>query len=52
MIGVTVVGDPVAVGSAHTAFGANGELARTDAVEAVARLVDEIEAGSAAGAAA
>jgi|SRR3954453_18864334 len=45
MIGVTVIGEPVTVASASNAFGPDGELVRADAVEAVARLVDEIEAG-------
>jgi NAD(P)H-dependent FMN reductase len=52
MIGAKVIAEPVAIASAHTAFGANGELTRTDAVEAIARLVDEIEAGNAVGTAA
>jgi chromate reductase len=52
MIGVTVVGEPVAIASAFSAFGPDGKLTRTDAVEAVARLVDEIEAGVAVGTAA
>jgi NAD(P)H-dependent FMN reductase len=51
MIGVTVVGEPVSVASAHNAFGPDGEVVRADVVEAVARLVDDVEAKAAVGAA-
>lgn len=42
MIGVTIVGEPVAVSSAFTAFDAEGTLSRPDAVEAVERLADAV----------
>ena len=46
MIGVTVVGEPVAIPSAFTAFGPGGELTRPDAVESVARWADEVAASA------
>jgi NAD(P)H-dependent FMN reductase len=49
MIGVTVIGEPLAVGSALQAFDDEGILVRPDAVEAVERLADAVaEAGAAA----
>ena len=51
MIGVTVIGEPVAVGGAFQAFDADGKLSRPDAVEAVGRLADAIVETAAAAAA-
>ena len=48
MIGVTVIGEPVAVAGAFQAFDEEGNLARPDAVEAVARLADTIAESAAA----
>jgi NAD(P)H-dependent FMN reductase len=42
MIGVTVVGEPVAVAGAFNAFDAAGDLVRADAVETVSRWADEV----------
>jgi len=42
MIGVTVVGEPVAVAAAFQAFDAEGKLARPDDIAAVSRLADVV----------
>jgi NAD(P)H-dependent FMN reductase len=47
-IGVTVVGEPVAVAGAHKAFDGEGRLVRQDVVEDLRRLADAIESASAA----
>ncbi len=42
MIGVTVIGEAVAIGGAFNAFDAEGELVRADAAEQVSRLADTV----------
>ena len=42
MIGVTVIGEPVAIGGATSAFDAEGELVRPDAAEQVSRLANAV----------